>query len=1511
MGGCVSETDGSESVGQVASAINSLPNSGIVAFPIQIDPTTLQPKIGSDGKPLSAWDRSLPDLLAADAYAQCVTTGWDYKSYPDPAPNPAPAGWTTSTVRRFSDSYLEGLRAAMAASTCPGGASGLTTAEKVWLDRRNRAECNYDTQRGATRAATISSTRDIVGYDTFTPITSSYFGITSPGVERELAARRASRQLGYADVNLCMAAQLRENLENPESLFLSRDEQAQMLSIILGRTTAAVQEFGLLAKVASSADPVTTAIDHDNLFLPMLRKWFDAAPRTRIVDDFAASTRLHGAALLDYMNFMRREASARWTSAPLTTSAEADFGPKSARYAMQCVLNGWCNSENPTAASRGTVIGGSAAILKSSAIEDPLANTLLGLARQADAVFWNDSPTPAQQDSIYTTTEVNLRLKDCVPPATCTLAAIQAALPPITQFKNYLLWKRYAIAPETGRALHGAIGAWRNRLMVLGQHPALGRFSSEFSLRDKPVIMATASRPGVPKLVYFDAQPEDQGFVPVPKTQSPSTKYLAKTLGAVPVLAFAREALFDWGAKFTSGATFTLINQVTAELASLVGPRTTVIHRKVERSVVATPCPANESCKRVVLSAGSDYSVDVLTVPTDPFNFGIKLDIDSANNAGYEAVLAHPGSTSISGGLTRASLDATARVSPTATTGTGASAGRVLRSFPFATSLNFDRAILSDVSSAAAGPKKYVELGALPDISSPELAPLTMPQSNAIASGGQIGALVAQTWATSTKDRSRPAFDAFGIPRDWVPPADASLVGGQVGEGTYQYYLRSAAEASHEAAEAVQTAIDGLLTQAESEVSTAEAEATAKNIAKSETTALCGAAASCDLPLARFTAVIPTCTGACDDAMGSVKAIVRQVQLASEVISAPIGFEFDNYRGGEIQRVLIRQLSARDALNAAIAASYDRAKSYAADLAAADSRLSAATAEHTAADAEMDAALAALDQQDAEVVAGLAEITSLEADVTNAVAAAEATRVAECDPTRMYDAMKAGRTFGGVDMDESLFWSDSYDITYKSDQVSFNSGPWLDQIHQCQDATREATRLFLEQTKKLDALTQRRAELIAKRDDLTPDQREAITQRKLAAEAGLTAAKAAATESCAASWTQISAQATQLQAAAGELASAGAELSAVKLRAANAISKANLEAALAVDTIAARLAINRRFRSYDLWRARALLESARRISVAARRAIESRFVVNLSEIEAAQAFVDAPSRWADTVYQSDLSPSASIGLTGAPTKGSGVSVNKLADYVENLKRFVEGYTLTYPTSVAAPDTEVLTLIGPDARQVLRGGAEVVAEGARGWHFYCPDTGTWVSHPGLAEIPLVKGADKACSGARPTKIKRSFTLGPWGGLEEPLLRQADERRHNVRARRIAVNLVGTGVRDCQQSNDPTACYSEAFLRFDLAHAGPAWMTTQRGGWRVIDMPTAFIHSGKALAVEEWLDPVTISWETGFVSNVAKGELQGRPVGGSYELIIDVPRDVVLSRIERVQLLLEMDYWVAQQ
>ncbi|MBI3202987.1 MAG: hypothetical protein HYZ29_15720, partial [Myxococcales bacterium] len=369
-------------------------------------------------------------------------------------------------------------------------------------------------------------------------------------------------------------------------------------------------------------------------------------------------------------------------------------------------------------------------------------------------------------------------------------------------------------------------------------------------------------------------------------------------------------------------------------------------------------------------------------------------------------------------------------------------------------------------------------------------------------------------------------------------------------------------------------------------------------------------------------------------------------------------------------------------------------------------------------------------------------------------------------------------------------------------------------------------------------------------------------------------------------------------------------------------------------TLKTSFGLHRRYRSYDAWRAKALLDNARRYAVAARRGIEAHYVADLSRISQDEAFVASPATWANEIYEYDLSLPAAVGLTvpGSGSQPDGIYSNKVADYVGNLNGFVDGFAVSRPSAIAHEDVEVVALKGLAPGQevaVDTGGAPVVAHPDFGtWQVKCPGTG-WGAVPpvsgGGAEAACVDfaacgcaagdmaclKANTTCAKPRPSAARTVFWLDPWGQLNENLSAEPFSARYNVRWSRLAVNLVGTGIRDCKVAPDPLTCYSEGFLRYNLRHVGRAWITDYSGQWRALGVPPGLIEQGKALAAEIWVDPLKDGWSTSYINPVARTEFFWRPLGGAYVLEVQTGPEVRLEHLERVQLLLGSSYWVKQQ
>ena len=429
--------------------------------------------------------------------------------------------------------------------------------------------------------------------------------------------------------------------------------------------------------------------------------------------------------------------------------------------------------------------------------------------------------------------------------------------------------------------------------------------------------------------------------------------------------------------------------------------------------------------------------------------------------------------------------------------------------------------------------------------------------------------------------------------------------------------------------------------------------------------------------------------------------------------------------------------------------------------------------------------------------------------------------------------------------------------------VSFNAGPLIDQIEKCANGIAGLT---VENAKAVEAFAQ--------------------TANEMAIEA-LQATDAA--------------KQLALSVASGNEAIEGAKL---------ARQQAESDLAIAASTQITDTNLYRRYHNFDVWRANALMESARRYAVAARRAIEARFVVDLSNMNNNEPFVASPATWADQIYEYDLSAPAAVGLTTSTATSNGVYPNAIVDYVGNLQRFVKGYAVQRPTATTQGDSDVISLPGPlgTAQQgSLPPG--VIDDAAYKWTYFCPGDSAWHT---LAANGNANGVCGSVSPPTPPTLARlGFTLDPWARLDGTISLEPYTKRFNERWGRMVVNLVGTGVLDCSKASDPLTCYSQAFIRYDLTHTGPGWLTDFDQNWRSLGVSVGTVEGAKALAAEEWLDPLANGWGKPFVTAIARSELTDRPFGGGYEITLHLGPEVTLSHIERVQLLLESSYWVKQQ
>lgn len=424
-----------------------------------------------------------------------------------------------------------------------------------------------------------------------------------------------------------------------------------------------------------------------------------------------------------------------------------------------------------------------------------------------------------------------------------------------------------------------------------------------------------------------------------------------------------------------------------------------------------------------------------------------------------------------------------------------------------------------------------------------------------------------------------------------------------------------------------------------------------------------------------------------------------------------------------------------------------------------------------------------------------------------------------------------------------------------SQSESFNSGPLVSQIQRCQDVLL----------------------------DVTPAQKQAIA-------AYLDA------------MLEASSEASKLGDAERVLSEAAAHVQYLAAQTRLAVARDELQRKIAEadPSLKTNFGLFNILGSNAVWTARATVDNARRQAVLARRAIEARYVVDLSQLTANEPLVVAPALWADQVYAYDLDAPAALGLDVNGTSATQIYPYGLQTYTKNLELFVTGFAQARPTAVTKPDSSLLTLPPPVPDPTAPASGTV-------WVFYCPGSGgdgTWVPMPSSGNL-----ADACGTGVAPVRARTSFTLDAWGRLAGVSV-GAPTNVYNARFTQLAVNLTGTSARDC--SATPQDC--EYYVPYRLVHNGPAYTTAYDRSEKTLALPVGVIDGAKAVAKEKVMD--IYSWTTSpdseLLATVARSEFVDRPLGGTYTLELNPyqEQNIRLDYITGVQVLYQAGAWVRQ-
>jgi hypothetical protein len=1535
------------------------------------------------------WNGEFSDLLAADALAMCWTTQLGR--------GPNPQGFATD-----ADPDIAQLIAWMGTGGCKTTCSNpaMTTAEDVaicaWLDGRKDPTCNIDAATSGPKALDVSKIRNASVTQPYLLPSAASLGLS--GASAAAARDTAQSEVAFADLSLCMAEQLRDKLDTVQVAFASTDDLARVQDRVRVRALAAVAEYSVLSKAFASTQPAPTVLNDPRYYLIPLALWARQLPTsfTTLGNDFGTAVNLLVEATEASLNIKLRDPAGQESFGTATsyTCTPAD--------GVGCSLsNVFLGFSGPRADALTSILyDGEDSIFTgflshlrevTTDLTAPQVAVLLGLARQANALKISILGTRVRRyvdaTNLFANVENFVRLSDCrhqnIPPASCPTVS--------PGFPGYLsvLTQRYGIALEHATALTGALtevlfgpppasvrslgnwtyapdpfwtgsgptslfadGRWSNDgvaeelgLHLLGNHTFTGvvtaaipsgviTIDANFQLATPRAQDIQAMR--APTLLPVrDFNPSGPAYI-----QFPVVRQLTTSLGfgSNTALAIAREALLQASGASSSLAIYNAAASALPLIDKSVGARQAVVRVALQSS------PNPGACSGCVLltPGGSGLTLDVITNPADTFAAAAV----TANIPLAATLVTDPNTTTI-WGTNHTSITSPAYTTMAQTTFSTLTPSYVLRSLaaPFASTTlptpqgetillqsgSGSTALYEHVHSGSNNPQRFVSF------------PGPGVGGTVVTFGGRFGREVEKAWEADAANWSFPRYDGFGLPRNWAPAADASLLGDSAGVSVEQHFVDRATAAAADATAALQQAFSTLEQEQTDQSALAAANARAQQLTTLQYQSLCGAQLTCTPSYLAQQPAAPACSGtlasdaSCLAFQAQLSNIVGNpsgtpgpgVPMASAVYNEMVNGNpsptFSAFSGGSLQGLFLSEWNAWNALSGALTSAMATAGAAIAQVVAADAEFTSAQTDAATAEAHIAASYAQLAAQSQFWAAQQVQYNANAAQYETQRLAAKAISDKECGENAFSDAFAAGFSFsGGGDLGvhgSATPNSWGYDFNHRTG-TSFSPASLSAQVDRCFNAQVQAKAAEDAARPQKDVMKQLSDALQLQINATNPDggvQGAALTADHVSAQAHVEVAMARQAAARAGRESQMASALQSVQTAYGQVLNAIVAIDGAYAEAGVAASRIALDQQLATYDVRTRFGVRTRFHSYDLWRARALTENARRLAVAARRAIEERYVVDLSTMSAAEPFVDSPSLWANDVYSYDLRPPFSVGLTPSPGQPAGTPyANALQDYVGNLKLFLDGFTIQRPTAAVFSDADVIQLPAPAAQivtSVYNTSVAYIDPASSGWAFYCPSTGTWVADPNVASF--TRGAptwtlSTVCGGQSPTLARLGFWLDPWGRL----LRSATNppslgARYNVRVGRLAVNLVGSGIRSCQNAPDPTTCYAEPFMRYDLKQVGPVWVMDFSQQWKSLAIPEAFISGGKALAIEQWLDPVSNGFNRADVAAASRVEFVNRPIGGAYELTLYLSPDVRVEQIERIQLLTQTAYWVRQQ
>jgi hypothetical protein len=125
--------------------------------------------------------------------------------------------------------------------------------------------------------------------------------------------------------------------------------------------------------------------------------------------------------------------------------------------------------------------------------------------------------------------------------------------------------------------------------------------------------------------------------------------------------------------------------------------------------------------------------------------------------------------------------------------------------------------------------------------------------------------------------------------------------------------------------------------------------------------------------------------------------------------------------------------------------------------------------------------------------------------------------------------------------------------------------------------------------------------------------------------------------------------------------------------------------------------------------------------------------------------------------------------------------------------------------------------------------------------------------------------------------------------------------------VGVNFVGTGIRTCSTSTNPSSCNAQANVLYTIEHQGPYPVRNHAGELYFAPIFDGVIEHARGIAAERYLTNPLSSADSSLIGQVMRRELRGRPLTGHYVIRIWDTGDVDFNAIDDLQLLVKYRYW----